>query len=252
MARRGREHDFVAQVVCASPRPPPFQRRTPQGSPLLRPDAIAPPQSSRNRPKRRGGDPLSAGSGPSGRGSLLGRDPALGTRGDAAPRAVVLVRSYRPHHRLQRGAAAAARGDRRGGGLQPSPGPQGPRTFEAELLAIAGWGAKSGVRLWLLTQKPSADGLPTALRTGGCTSAPSDRITPTAPLLPALGGGSRRPGGSGVHEDRDPRGGDGGEGWLRKALRPLPPTSLLRSPTAPHALAMFAQRAQLLCVASHL
>lgn len=37
--------------------------------------------------------------------------------------------------------------------------------FEAELLAIASQGAKFGVRLWLLTQKPSADVLTTAVRT---------------------------------------------------------------------------------------
>ncbi|QUW84481.1 hypothetical protein SMIR_39680 [Streptomyces mirabilis] len=37
--------------------------------------------------------------------------------------------------------------------------------FEAELLAIASQGAKFGVRLWLLTQKPSADVLTTAIRT---------------------------------------------------------------------------------------
>ncbi|WP_034090707.1 FtsK/SpoIIIE domain-containing protein [Streptacidiphilus albus] len=37
--------------------------------------------------------------------------------------------------------------------------------FEAELLAIASQGAKFGVRLWLITQKPSADVLSTAMRT---------------------------------------------------------------------------------------
>lgn len=37
--------------------------------------------------------------------------------------------------------------------------------FEAELLAIVGQGAKFGIRLWLLTQKPSADVLTTAVRT---------------------------------------------------------------------------------------
>ncbi|MEU8962701.1 FtsK/SpoIIIE domain-containing protein [Streptomyces sp. NPDC048491] len=37
--------------------------------------------------------------------------------------------------------------------------------FEAELLTIASQGAKFGVRLWLLTQKPSADVLTTAVRT---------------------------------------------------------------------------------------
>lgn len=37
--------------------------------------------------------------------------------------------------------------------------------FEAELLAIASQGAKFGIRLWLLTQKPSADVLTTAVRT---------------------------------------------------------------------------------------
>ncbi|KOV57492.1 hypothetical protein [Streptomyces sp. MMG1121] len=37
--------------------------------------------------------------------------------------------------------------------------------FEAELLAIASQGAKFGIRLWLLTQKPSADVLTTAIRT---------------------------------------------------------------------------------------
>jgi S-DNA-T family DNA segregation ATPase FtsK/SpoIIIE len=37
--------------------------------------------------------------------------------------------------------------------------------FEAELTAIASQGAKFGVRLWLLTQKPSADVLSTAVRT---------------------------------------------------------------------------------------
>ncbi|MFF4830289.1 FtsK/SpoIIIE domain-containing protein [Streptomyces sp. NPDC001315] len=37
--------------------------------------------------------------------------------------------------------------------------------FEAHLLAIASQGAKYGVRLWLITQKPSADVLSTALRT---------------------------------------------------------------------------------------
>lgn len=37
--------------------------------------------------------------------------------------------------------------------------------FQAELLAIASQGAKYGVRLWLITQKPSADVLSTALRT---------------------------------------------------------------------------------------
>ncbi|WP_406084472.1 FtsK/SpoIIIE domain-containing protein [Streptomyces virginiae] len=37
--------------------------------------------------------------------------------------------------------------------------------FEAELLAIASQGAKFGLRLWLLTQKPSADVLTTAVRT---------------------------------------------------------------------------------------
>ncbi|MET9661437.1 FtsK/SpoIIIE domain-containing protein [Streptomyces sp. NPDC006510] len=37
--------------------------------------------------------------------------------------------------------------------------------FEAELLAIASQGAKFGIRLWLLSQKPSADVLTTAVRT---------------------------------------------------------------------------------------
>ncbi|MEE1782763.1 FtsK/SpoIIIE domain-containing protein [Streptomyces sp. SP17BM10] len=37
--------------------------------------------------------------------------------------------------------------------------------FEAQLLAIASQGAKFGVRLWLITQKPSADVLSTAMRT---------------------------------------------------------------------------------------
>ncbi|MFC5907887.1 FtsK/SpoIIIE domain-containing protein [Streptacidiphilus monticola] len=37
--------------------------------------------------------------------------------------------------------------------------------FEAELLAIASQGAKFGIRLWLLTQKPSAEVLSTAMRT---------------------------------------------------------------------------------------
>ena len=37
--------------------------------------------------------------------------------------------------------------------------------FEAHLLAIASQGAKYGVRLWLITQKPSAEVLTTALRT---------------------------------------------------------------------------------------
>lgn len=37
--------------------------------------------------------------------------------------------------------------------------------FEAELLAIASQGAKFGIRLWLITQKPSADVLSTAMRT---------------------------------------------------------------------------------------
>ncbi|GCD98339.1 DNA translocase FtsK [Embleya hyalina] len=37
--------------------------------------------------------------------------------------------------------------------------------FEAELSAIASQGAKYGVRLWLLAQKPSADVLTTAIRT---------------------------------------------------------------------------------------
>lgn len=37
--------------------------------------------------------------------------------------------------------------------------------FEVELLAIASQGAKFGIRLWLLTQKPSADVLTTAVRT---------------------------------------------------------------------------------------
>lgn len=37
--------------------------------------------------------------------------------------------------------------------------------FEAELLAIASQGAKFGIRLWLITQKPSAEVLSTAMRT---------------------------------------------------------------------------------------
>ena len=37
--------------------------------------------------------------------------------------------------------------------------------FTAELLAIASQGAKFGIRLWLIAQKPGADVLPTAVRT---------------------------------------------------------------------------------------
>jgi S-DNA-T family DNA segregation ATPase FtsK/SpoIIIE len=51
--------------------------------------------------------------------------------------------------------------------------------FEAELLAIASQGAKFGIRLWLLTQKPSADVLTTAVPEPTCPLASATASTPS-------------------------------------------------------------------------
>lgn len=50
--------------------------------------------------------------------------------------------------------------------------------FQAELLGLASQGAKFGVRLWLIAQKPSADVVPTAVRTN-LTSRVCHRVDTT-------------------------------------------------------------------------